>query len=459
MLSHRRDIPPPLPSVPPPQDLSPIPTPSSCEASSLSELPPTPAGPGKSEMADPPSGHFKRSKTRVRRRHVIEHFNLMVVGPRGVGKTSFLDTLCSSFSSAQTTSLEQHDSLRRSAYLMDSRPSSARSNVRASMLPPVSENSRTAYAKDGIVLKTLTVDDFEETILLNLIDTPGWNHDDSGEEASSVYRKIVAFLEEQMDKRVVEELKVRRDKYAPNLIVHACLYFMDPNQVGFRATDIHIIKELGTRVNLIPVVGKADLITLTRKLQLQSDFVVGMKRYADQVTLFDLPGDGEGPETDLNTRDSVCLEGPDGDSDGLGAGAPPSVMMPFFLFNHEPIDPHTLAPFEKLATSETSLLGFKSVLDTLTRTHAKNPLFLGRCYPWGRIDCMNPEHCDFSIVRSMLFESHRDMLRQHTLGVIYEDYRARQLQSSKRDELLQRCGSRKIHRVFRDIEQQMNNLS
>ncbi|KAJ1652203.1 hypothetical protein IWQ61_007407 [Dispira simplex] len=458
MLDSRRNIPPPLPLVPPPQDLSPIPTPNVCKASSSSELPPIPAGPGKSDMVDPPSCHFKRSKSRVRRRHVIEHFNLMVVGPRGVGKTSFLNTLCSSFSSAQVTSLERHASLRRSAYMMDSRPSSARSNVRVSMLP-FPENPRTTYAKDGIVLKTLTVDDFDETILLNLIDTPGWNHDDSGEDASNVYRKIVSFLEEQMDKRVVEELKVRRDKYAPNLIVHACLYFMDPNQEGFRATDIHIIKELGTRVNLIPVVGKADLITLTRKLQLQSDFVVGMKLYADQVSLFDLPGDGEGPETELNTRDSVCLEGPDGDSKGLGTGAPSSVMMPFFLFNHEPIDPHTLAPFGELAATETTLPEFKSVLDTLTRTHAKNPLFLGRCYPWGRIDCMNPEHCDFAIVRSMLFDSHRDMLRQHTLGVIYEDYRARQLQSSKRDELLQRCGSRKIHRVFRDIEQQMGNLS
>ncbi|RKP39887.1 Septin-type guanine nucleotide-binding (G) domain-containing protein [Dimargaris cristalligena] len=254
---------------------------------------------------------------------------------------------------------------------------------------------------DGISMQTLTVDEFDEPILLNLIDTPGWVADDNGEDAARVCTNLVAFLEEQMDSRVIEELKVRRDKYAPNLIVHACLYFMDPLHNEYRATDIPIIKELGTRVNLIPVVGKSDLITLTQKLQFQLEFINSMKRHADQVSLFDLPGDS------VDANESMTGDVP-------------------------------------LTMSRD------------TRTFDKHPDFLGRCYPWGRIDCMDPDQSDFAVLRTMLLESHRDMLRQHTVSSIYEEYRCRQLQSKKRDDLLQRCGSLKLRNAFNSSALELN---
>jgi cell division control protein 12 len=46
-----------------------------------------------------------------------------------------------------------------------------------------------------------------------------------------------------------------------DLRVHACLYFIRPTGHGLKPLDIEIMKRLGTRVNLIPIVAKADTLT------------------------------------------------------------------------------------------------------------------------------------------------------------------------------------------------------
>lgn len=43
--------------------------------------------------------------------------------------------------------------------------------------------------------------------------------------------------------------------------VHACLYFIRPTGHTLKPLDIEIMKRLGTRVNLIPIVSKADTLT------------------------------------------------------------------------------------------------------------------------------------------------------------------------------------------------------
>jgi cell division control protein 12 len=46
-----------------------------------------------------------------------------------------------------------------------------------------------------------------------------------------------------------------------DLRVHACLYFIRPTGHGLKPLDVEIMKRLGTRVNLIPIVAKADTLT------------------------------------------------------------------------------------------------------------------------------------------------------------------------------------------------------
>lgn len=46
-----------------------------------------------------------------------------------------------------------------------------------------------------------------------------------------------------------------------DLRVHACLYFIRPTGHGLKPLDIEVMKRLGSRVNLIPIVAKADTLT------------------------------------------------------------------------------------------------------------------------------------------------------------------------------------------------------
>lgn len=43
--------------------------------------------------------------------------------------------------------------------------------------------------------------------------------------------------------------------------VHACLFFIRPTGHTLKPLDIEIMKRLGTRVNLIPIIAKADTLT------------------------------------------------------------------------------------------------------------------------------------------------------------------------------------------------------
>ncbi|XP_054601652.1 septin-7 isoform X3 [Nothobranchius furzeri] len=51
----------------------------------------------------------------------------------------------------------------------------------------------------------------------------------------------------------------------------------------------------------------------------------------------------------------------------------------------------------------------------------------GRQYPWGVAEVENGEHCDFTILRNMLIRTHMQDLRDVTNNVHYENYRSRKL--------------------------------
>ena len=43
--------------------------------------------------------------------------------------------------------------------------------------------------------------------------------------------------------------------------VHCCLYFIPPYGHGLRQIDLEFLKRLQYKVNLVPVIGKADTLT------------------------------------------------------------------------------------------------------------------------------------------------------------------------------------------------------
>merc|ERR1712020_764129 len=51
----------------------------------------------------------------------------------------------------------------------------------------------------------------------------------------------------------------------------------------------------------------------------------------------------------------------------------------------------------------------------------------GRRYPWGVVDIENMEHCDFVPLRNMLIRTHLQDLKEVTNNVHYENFRCRKL--------------------------------
>jgi cell division control protein 12 len=113
-------------------------------------------------------------------------------------------------------------------------------------------------------------------VKLSVIDTPGFGDYVNNRDSWS---PIVDFIDDQHEAYMRQEQQpLRTDK--TDLRVHACLYFIRPTghtSVAFlpsyflvtltipilrlKPLDIEIMKRLGTRVNLIPVIAKADTLT------------------------------------------------------------------------------------------------------------------------------------------------------------------------------------------------------
>jgi cell division control protein 12 len=92
---------------------------------------------------------------------------------------------------------------------------------------------------------------------LTVIDTPGFGDYVNNRDS---WQPIIEFLDDQHESFMLQEQQPKRsDKI--DLRVHACLYFIRPTGHTLKPLDIEVMKKLCTRVNLIPVVAKADTLS------------------------------------------------------------------------------------------------------------------------------------------------------------------------------------------------------
>ncbi|KAI8866949.1 cell division/GTP binding protein, partial [Ramicandelaber brevisporus] len=283
----------------------------------------------------------------------VEQFNMMAVGCRGLGKTAFLNTLCRSL----PLSSKQYFATRQSL-----------------MPPPPSSNGDNAAAA-AAGLQQQQPGEFNERLLVTIIDTPGL--DANPQTLDEQTDRLVRFLETQLQSHLTEETKVnRRETFAPSTLIHACLYFLDARLPGIPPHDLYVMKRLGTRVNIIPVVAKSDLLSIQDRDLFQLSFMYDHVNNQNNIRLFDFPLTAD-EEMKLTQRANRSLR----------------ARMPFFIMSNE----------EQITAIEIPILGRK--------------------FPWGLLDCMNPKHCDFALLRSILLNSHFRSLRDKSIAVIYEEYR------------------------------------
>ena len=115
-----------------------------------------------------------------------------------------------------------------------------------------------------IIPKTVSIQsisaDIEENgvrLRLTVVDTPGFGDFVNNDES---WRPITDDIERRFDAYLDAENKVNRMNIVDNR-VHACVYFIQPTGHALKPLDVEIMRRLHTKVNLIPVIAKADTLT------------------------------------------------------------------------------------------------------------------------------------------------------------------------------------------------------
>ncbi|KRZ69634.1 Septin-8-B [Trichinella papuae] len=148
-------------------------------------------------------------------------FNIMCVGETGIGKSTLMESLFNQ-------SFE---------------------------LDPCSHELNTVELRE----RNFEVEERDILLKLALVETAGFG--DQMDKENSV-RVIVDYLNNKYEMYLQEELRVKRNlRLYHDTRIHACLYFISPTGHGLKALDVYAMKQLGNKVNVIPVIAKADTIS------------------------------------------------------------------------------------------------------------------------------------------------------------------------------------------------------
>ncbi|KAF7985269.1 hypothetical protein HWV62_6405 [Athelia sp. TMB] len=239
-------------------------------------------------------------------------------------------------------------------------------------LPPTADRPKT------VAIESIGADIEENGVRLhlNVVDTPGFgdfvNNDDS-------WRPIVENIESRFDSYLEQENRVNRQKVIDNR-VHACLYFIQPTGHSLKQIDIEFMRRLHTKVNLIPIIAKADTLTDEEIADFKARILADIAHH--NIHIFQAP-------------------------------------------TYENEDEETIAEAEEIASKiPFAVVGSDKVVRTADGREVR-----GRVYPWGVIEVDNEEHCDFVKLRQMLVRTYMEELREYTNDVLYENWRTEKLLS------------------------------
>ncbi|XP_073202452.1 septin-1 [Lepidochelys kempii] len=163
-----------------------------------------------------------------------------------------------------------------------------------------------------------------------------------------------------------------------------CLYFLSPFGHGLRPLDVAFLCAVQHKVNIVPVIGRADVLT-PREVGIMKE-KIRQQLEENAISIYQFPDCDSDEDEDFKAQDAE-LKG----------------SIPFAVVGSNDIVRET-----------------------------KGKAFRGRTYPWGAVEVENPAHCDFLRLRTMLVRTHMQDLKEVTQEIHYENYRARCIQSLTR---------------------------
>ncbi|XP_078256781.1 septin-7-like [Rhinoraja longicauda] len=264
-------------------------------------------------------------------------FTLMVVGESGLGKSTLINSL---FLSDLYSKEYPGPSLR--------------------IKKTVQVEHAKVQIKEGGVQLTLTI-----------VDTPGFG---DAVDNSNCWQPVVNYIDSRFEEFLNSESRVNRRQIADTR-VHCCLYFIAPSGHGLKPLDIEFMKRLHEKVNIIPLIAKADTLTPEECYHFKKQIMKEIKE--QKIKIYEFPTAEDEDDNKLVKKFKDCV--------------PLAVVGSNLVFE----------------------VSGKKVR--------------GRQYPWGVAEVENGDHCDFSILRNMLIRTHMQDLKEITNNIHYENYRSRKL--------------------------------
>lgn len=270
----------------------------------------------------------------------------MIIGETGLGKSTFVNTL----------------------FLTD---------IYGSEYPGPS-----VKARDSVEVRCTTVKLEEDGVSLRLsvIDIPGY-----GEcvDNSECWKPIVDYIDARFDDYMTAEGRVSRDsRKIVDGRVHACLYFLAPTGHHLKSLDIECLKRIQDKVNVIPIIGRADCMTPDECKEFKKSILTDLQKH--QIKIYDFVDEDRANRKYFYSHfgDILCLS-----------------VNCLHSIGETKSDPEYLKMRALRDRIPFAVVGANAYI-----TNSSGNKVRARTYPWGTVEVNNVEHNDFAVLSYYLIK-------------------------------------------------------
>jgi septin 3/9/12 len=132
---------------------------------------------------------------------------------------------------------------------------------------------------------------------LNIVDTPGYGDQVNNDnwqvqwfsyvlQANIPYSwdPIIKYIKDQHSAYLRKELTAMRDRHIQDTRIHCALFFINPSGHSLRAIDIVVLKKLSEVVNVVPVIAKADSLTMEERIAFKQKVAIMPRSDCSELT-------------------------------------------------------------------------------------------------------------------------------------------------------------------------------
>ncbi|RPB26565.1 hypothetical protein L211DRAFT_856249 [Terfezia boudieri ATCC MYA-4762] len=376
------------------------------------------------------AGSTVNSPRRVRRRKDPTPFNILVIGARNSGKTSFIQFLQQSLAVKPS----KND-------------------------PPMEPTPEEAPvpSKSTFIKTYLETEIDGERIGLTLWDSQGFEKN----IVDLQLRETIAFIESKFEESFTEETKVVRAPGVRDTHIHCAFHLIDPARLEssiIRATtsnssangnilsggldddlDLQVLKGLRGKTTVVPVISKADTITSAHMNVLKHLVRTSLKSQGlDPLEALEIDLEAYGI-TPSPIPPNMYTASPEPKEQTNGGRSAEENTEDGIIDEDEEEGDDERTPTRRRAVSRASL-------ETTSTSATENPMTnveflplsvispdsyepgaIGRKFPWGFADPFNAEHCDFLRLKEAVFNEWRGELRESSREIWYENWRTSRL--------------------------------